>query len=313
MAVITRITNGETVDLVKLSVEELRRLHYEEELCYANLIRGSAPFSAERAALMSKGYEVTFEIIRTIADLTGVGSKQLWLFGANNSYVRLAENIVKKVVSEKGCCNFFEAGVGAGLIISAVSKLRGVNVSGCDVFVNKEYIKDHLNVSQGTIYDVLIALKDNSIDVFYWNDVFEHILLDEIDFHIELIRQKLSDRGIIITITPNKLTGPSDITNAFEPKGSASKGFHFCEWTFKEVLAIYKKHNLKSAFGIWLGFIGYKKQTYYVCKFNWFIDKLKIFIEMVIAPFPWILRVSAVVVAACSVSVVRKCRLRNAV
>jgi hypothetical protein len=83
---------------------------------------------------------------------------------------------------------------------------------------------------------------DNSIDIFYWNDVLEHLLEDEVAQHIDLIYRKIADNGIICTITPNRFVGPCDITKTFCPHGTKAKGFHFHEYSYFEVKKLFESH-----------------------------------------------------------------------
>jgi hypothetical protein len=150
-----------------------------------------------------------------------------------------------------------------------------------------------------------MKMDDNSIDVFYWNDVMEHIPFDEIHGHINLIKQKLTADGFIITITPNKLRGPTDISSLFLPRGSTAKGFHLHEYTFKEILELYGQHNLISAFGTWVGLVGFFTNTITVSKAVCLIDKIKCLVENFVVFLPWTLRRLLIGYAACAVSVVK--------
>lgn len=75
-----------------------------------------------------------------------------------------------------------EAGVSNGIIINAVKKLDKIVATGCDVYVDPQFINDSsVKIYEGTIYESLNMLDDGSINVFYWNDVIEHIAEDEIE------------------------------------------------------------------------------------------------------------------------------------
>jgi hypothetical protein len=261
--------DGKKIDLSDLTVSQLWLLHYGQEKSFADLIKKSKPFSKERSALMKNGNEAVQKIMRERYKKQG---KQLNSFGAADSYLKLAENIVKKVLRKKESCLFFEAGIGTGKIITSIANLKNVSAAGCDVYIDKNIINSDLTVYEATVYEAMLKLPDNSIDIFYWNDVLEHIPEDEIEDYIKLLYKKMNAGGIIITITPNRLKGPCDITAHFEPRGTPANGFHFHEYTFYEITVLFHKYNISSGYG----FMGYAKSGWYILGSAKIIDKLKI-------------------------------------
>ena len=312
-----KITDGKTVDISVMNKKELNFLSYELELGYARLIKNSQPFSQERLSISKEGYAVIQQITKRICELEGIRIENK-AFGLNKYDISLAKTIVKKVLNIKKRCVFFEAGVGSGKLIESLydyfganmefAKIDGKPIAGCDFVVDKNFIKGNLSglVYEGSIYDCMSKIEDGAIDVFYWNDVFEHIPEDEIDKHIELIKKKLAQDAFLITITPNKLKGPSDVTMLFEPKGSIAKGFHFREYTFTEVIGVYKKHGFKEALGVWVGFYGFIRKRFQVSGHPKIISALKKFVEKICPIFPWIIRKLLLAFFACHVSVVTK-------
>jgi hypothetical protein len=248
---------------------------------------------------MKSGYETISKI--SIERYKKEG-KQLNSFGASDSYIKLVEKIIRNVLHRKNKCLFFEAGVGTGKIITAVAKLKNVTAMGCDVYIDINFIDSGLTIYEGTIYEALLKLPDNSIDVFYWNDVLEHIPEDEIAEHIELLAQKMSGGGVIVTITPNRLKGPCDITGHFEPHGTIARGFHFHEYTFGEILILFQKHGINSGYG----FLGYAKNGWYILGPEGIIDKMKLLTEKAAVIFPYIIKKILVTVMGCDVSILKK-------
>jgi hypothetical protein len=211
------------------------------------------------------------------------------------------KRIVKKILNKKKNCIFFEAGVGTGKIIKEIAVLPYVTAIGCDTYIDRNYINSNLNVFEDTIYESLKKLDDNSIDVFYWNDVMEHIPEDEVQEHINLLNKKMTPGGLIITITPNRLKGPCDITGYFEPHGTIAKGFHFHEYTFQEILTIFQKYNILNAYSV----LGYVKSGWYILMPVW-IDKIKLFFEKIVIILPYIIKKIILVMAGYDVSILRK-------
>jgi hypothetical protein len=291
--------NGEDIDISELTIDQLWALHYEQEKSFADIIKKTKPFSAERGVLMKKGYETVNKImvLRQIKQ-----GKELESYGASDSYIKLIEKLIKKIISKKGKCLFFEAGVGTGKIIKSVVNLKDVTAIGCDVYVDKNFIDSGLTVYESTIYEALLKLPDNNIDIFYWNDVLEHIPEDETEDYIKLLYKKMNTGGIIITITPNRLKGPSDITAHFEPRGTIAKGFHFHEYTFYEVLKMFEKHNIRSGYG----FIGSVNKGWYILGPAQCIDKIKLLAEKMFINFPYIIKKKGLAMMGCDVSILKK-------
>ena len=94
----------------------------------------------------------------------------------------------------------------------------------------------------------------------------------------------------MISITPNALLGPCDVTAKFEPKGSIPKGTHFKEYTFEEHKQIFKMHGFNSCYGVWYGFIGFLTDSYFLLPFANFVDCIKIIIERMVKNCPFSIR-----------------------
>jgi hypothetical protein len=129
------------------------------------------------------------------------------------------------------------------MVIRSLLEEKILCIKGCDVNID-EALKSNpsADLYEGAIYDALQKTADASIDVFYWNDVLEHILDDEIGEYLRLVYRKMSDSGIVVTITPNRLYGPCDVTRLFYPAGTKAMGFHFHEYTYSEVMKLYRQH-----------------------------------------------------------------------
>ena len=244
--VLTRLS-GEKINISNLSVEELIRVHYEEEVAYGDEIRKTPPFSQRRAILMTEGYKFITEMMKEVSAKTG---KKVHL-GSRKIYFEIIEKLIaeykkKYLQSDRAVIRFFEAGIGTGLILKELASLDDVSVSGCDIMVELVTpLPDHVTVYEGSVYDVLSKFPDSSIDIFYWNDVFEHIPVDEMTPLLKLIHSKLSPNGIIITVTPNWHLRPTNITETFHPHGTEAKGFHFKEYTYNEVSALLENNGFQ--------------------------------------------------------------------
>lgn len=283
--------DGQTVNLKILSLSELYLLHYNEELKYVKAIKETKPFSKKRRKLLKDGYE-------TIIKIAKYRNNDITAMGADKRYIKLINYCIsdmKKYKPTNMPIIFYEIGVGFGLIFQIIEKIDNVIVNGCDV--NKIY--DSSKVLEMDVVEALNKLENNSVDIFYWNDVLEHILDDEIEIVMSLIRQKLRIGGIVITITPNRLTGPHDISRLYEPLGTKSKGFHFQEYSFAEVLTLMKNYKLKSCNTV-------IKLLRNIIVLPWNIDVIKIILEKLTLSLPYKIKRIVLSCICSDISIVKK-------
>ena len=59
---ITKLSNGNEVNISELSIEELQKLHFDEEKEFCEKVLSLKPFSKERKDLLNKGYELAISI-----------------------------------------------------------------------------------------------------------------------------------------------------------------------------------------------------------------------------------------------------------
>ncbi|MDI6783328.1 MAG: methyltransferase domain-containing protein, partial [bacterium] len=82
------------------------------------------------------------------------------------------------------------------------------------------------------------GIPDNSFDVVVNDNVLEHICPDEAVEFIRQCKAKLKCGGWLITVTPNRLVGPYDVSRHFLPKGAQAQGLHLKEYTFQELFEL---------------------------------------------------------------------------
>lgn len=83
-----------------------------------------------------------------------------------------------------------------------------------------------------------IPVPDHSIDVAYSYQLIEHLHPDDTYDQLQNIYKALAYKGIYICITPNKLSGPHDISKYFD---DLATGFHLKEYTAVEFHDLFKR------------------------------------------------------------------------
>lgn len=244
---IQRMSNGATVDLSTLDETKLKKLHYEEEKYVARKVLKTEAFSEERNCILKQGYNLVNEIMSWYLPSTSVS------YGAEEKSTSLVYDFLKVDETKK---IIYEAGVGTGFSCERFVKIPNVTVKGCDILIDekvrqlmKEY--SNLQVDEDTLYNSLKKIADHSIDIFYADNVLEHLLPDEFPRILRLLSQKIKKGGILILVIPNKIVGPEDVSKYFVERGKPARGFHFMEMSYQEVLAKFKKVGIFPQYFVW--------------------------------------------------------------
>lgn len=93
-----------------------------------------------------------------------------------------------------------------------------------------------------------IPVPDHSIDVAYSYQLIEHLHPDDTYDQLQNIYKALAYKGVYICVTPNKLSGPHDISTYFD---DFATGFHLREYTAVELYDLFRN-------------CGFSKIDYYV-------------------------------------------------
>ncbi len=132
--------------------------------------------------------------------------------------------------------SFLEIGPGDCMLSLEVAKfVKNVNA----VDVSKEITKNiktpsnfKLIISDGTS----IPIPKSSINLAYSNSLIEHLHPDDAKEHIINVYNILKPNGIYLCITPNRLSGPHDISRNFD---IIATGFHLKEYTVYELSNLF--------------------------------------------------------------------------
>jgi SAM-dependent methyltransferase len=131
-------------------------------------------------------------------------------------------------------------------VATRVAKVFAIDVS-------KEIAKDtilppnlELFLSDGSS----IPVPRDSVDIAYSYQLMEHLHFEDACEQIRNIHLALAPGGYYICVTPNRLSGPHDISKYFD---EVATGFHLKEYLTSELAEIFEKSgfsNLKSCIGI---------------------------------------------------------------
>jgi SAM-dependent methyltransferase len=83
-----------------------------------------------------------------------------------------------------------------------------------------------------------IPLPSESVNIAYSHQVMEHLHPDDALEQLTSIHKTLTSQGIYICVTPNRLSGPHDISKRFDV---VATGFHLKEYTNTELSNLFKQ------------------------------------------------------------------------
>ena len=247
-SIVIKPSDGTQVDLTTLSKKQLYWLHHDEELYMAEKLKKMKPFSYERAAYLDMGYSFVTLV------------KQYYFRKEGNMVA--ANGATKQTVDyvDRSICRYFrknrrkiflfEAGTGEGYSMGKLAKRKFVRYVGCDVYKSERAMSISRNFSnvklvKGTLAYVIKKVKDSSVDVFYADNVLEHLMEDEVSVILSDLYKKIRRGGEIIAFMPNKYVGPTDISYMTLKMGERSAGFHFMEVSYAEWIKLFKNAGFK--------------------------------------------------------------------
>lgn len=83
-----------------------------------------------------------------------------------------------------------------------------------------------------------IPVAAGSVDVAYSNQLMEHLHPDDADGQLQNIYRALKVGGMYVCITPNRLSGPHDVSDGFD---EVATGFHLKEYTVFDLDRLFKR------------------------------------------------------------------------
>lgn len=131
---------------------------------------------------------------------------------------------------------FLEVGCGdAAMSFAVAAKVK--NVIGLDVTdALIKYPAAPANFTFLRTTSTEIALADHAVDVAYSNQLMEHLHPDDAEEQLREIWRVLKPGGVYSCKTPNRVTGPHDVSEYFD---YAATGFHLCEYTYYSIRRLF--------------------------------------------------------------------------
>lgn len=234
-SLLVTLSTGEQLDISQLGSDELQQLQWREERAYAAQIAASAAGSQERKDLYRQGYDAVTTIYARNVDRSGKGL----VMGFDRRYAALVRQLLSRASARRTRpARVFEIGYGCGALLA---ELPGVDVAGIEVSAT---MREQARRRLGEDHPARLYLGDfltrdlsaeSNCDLVFWNDVFEHLVPDEVPHFLRRIHDMLAPGGYLVTITPNWHMRPSDVTMDFCPPRTTAVGFHLKEYSLREV------------------------------------------------------------------------------
>jgi SAM-dependent methyltransferase len=206
--------------------EQIRE-HYEIEVELANKLRSAS--KQERSYLYSDLYNELYRRVPLHPQLTRKTSPVETARAVESQMTFLKRFLTEDTI-------FIEVGPGDCALSYEVSKqvkqVYAVDVSDEITKALETPANFQLIISDGCN----IPLRDESVNVAYSNQLMEHLHSDDALEQLQNIYNALIPGGCYICITPNRLTGPHDVSSNFDV---VATGFHLKEYTVLELRQLF--------------------------------------------------------------------------
>jgi SAM-dependent methyltransferase len=200
------------------------RAHWEIERELASRLRAAS--REERSTLYGEVYD---ELFRRVPDHPQLVRKVSPV--DQQAAVAEQETLVKRFLPPGGV--FLEVGAGDCALSFAVARFAGrvyaIEVSRKIAQAHSEPGNFELLITDGREIPVPLG----SVDLAYSNQLMEHLHPEDAAEQLHNIGLALRPGGRYICLTPNRLLGPSDISQYFEDE--VASGFHLREYSAREL------------------------------------------------------------------------------
>jgi SAM-dependent methyltransferase len=219
-------------DLTDPRSEERLRAHYEVEVELANRLR-EAP-KEERLGLYGRVYDELFERVPDHPQLVRRAEP-----AEQAAHARSQVDLIRRFLPAGG--TYVEIGAGDCATVRGVAEFAGRATA---VEVSADIVPPGLpeNVTVAISDGVSVPVEPGSADLVYSNQLMEHLHPDDALEQLRNIVTSLRPGGRYICITPNRLTGPHDISAAFDLE---PRGFHLAEYTYGELVTTFRRSGFR--------------------------------------------------------------------
>jgi SAM-dependent methyltransferase len=202
--------------------------HYQVEKELADRLRGAN--RDQRRSLYATVYD---ELFQRVPDHPQLKDK---LAGHSRSEVRSLQKLLARYLRPHH--TFLEIGAGDCAVACEIARLvthvYAVDVSA-EIVKNAELPANvELLLSDGCT----IPCSKSSVDVAFSNQVMEHLHPNDAAQQLRDIYDALKPGGLYICLTPNRLSGPHDISAFFD---ESATGFHLKEYTLQELATLFRQ------------------------------------------------------------------------
>jgi SAM-dependent methyltransferase len=209
------------------SVDQIRQ-HYLVERELSDRLRSAS--KEERRDLYTEVYD---ELFRRVPDHPQLSLKLDAKARQDNLNQRLT--IIKKHLPEDA--TYLEIGPGdCSLAIEVARLVRKVYAVDVSREITKEVeLPDNVEliISDGSS----IPVPQSSVDLAYSDQLMEHLHPEDAIDQVRNVYNALAPGGRYICITPNRLSGPHDVSQNFD---DVATGFHLKEYTMTELSEIFR-------------------------------------------------------------------------
>jgi SAM-dependent methyltransferase len=230
-----------------MSGKALQELQWKQEQSFARAIIAAPKGSTERREVVCQAYDTICKILAS--QLVDAG--QPLVMGLDPRYVRLVLDLLREQGQRGLRPRLFEVGYGCGGLLAEVRE-HGYAVGGIEVssMMREQSIerlgkRNEASLLLGDLRDVRLDSLEGRPTLIYWNDVLEHIPQDEVREYVAHLHQLLATGGMLVTITPNWLLRPSDVTGDFCPWRTEARGLHLKEYRLGEVTQLMRQSGFR--------------------------------------------------------------------
>ena len=201
--------------------------HYRVEKELAEILRTSQ--KEQRRHLYRELYDELFRRVPHHPSLSRSRTPEQALHALQSQLAMVQRYLSESVVFLElgpGNCNFSVA------MTEHVKKVYAVDVSRTIADQVQPPDNFELIISDGSS----IPLPDSYIDVAFSNQLMEHLHPDDALIQLNNVVRVLKPGGTYICVTPNRLSGPHDVSGQFDDEAT---GFHLKEYTCSDLARLF--------------------------------------------------------------------------